>query len=35
MSGGVGDGVGVEYSRTGSRAFPGTGFLTPDVSIPK
>ena len=30
--GGVGEGEG--ESRTGSRAFPGTGFLTPSASTP-
>ena len=29
MEGGLGEGVGVGWSRTDNRAFPGTGFLTP------
>ena len=31
---GEGGEVGEGESRTGSRAFPGTGFLTPSASIP-
>ena len=36
MTGGLGErgGVGEEQSRTGSRAFPGTGFRTPFSSMP-
>ena len=34
MEGGVGEGEGVGLSRAGSRAFPGTGFLSPSLSTP-
>ena len=30
----MGEGEGVGLSRAGSRAFPGTGFLSPSLSTP-